>query len=90
VLLLDNSGNMAEAVGRSRWKQVPLSEVKRALSHILREAQREGIVITRSGQPADVLGLRPRKFGSTTSSKPTPDFRAVSTRRGPACERATV
>jgi prevent-host-death family protein len=36
-------------------KQVPLSEVKDDLSHFLREAEKQDIVITRHGKPAGVL-----------------------------------
>ena len=36
-------------------KEVPLSEVKDDLSHFLREAERQEIVITRHGKPAGVL-----------------------------------
>lgn len=36
-------------------KEVPLSEVKDDLSHFLREAERQDIVITRHGKPAGVL-----------------------------------
>lgn len=36
-------------------KQVPLSEVKDDLSRLLREAEKEEIVITRHGKPAGVL-----------------------------------
>jgi prevent-host-death family protein len=36
-------------------KEVPLSEVKDDLSHLLREAEKQGIVITRHGKPAGVL-----------------------------------
>jgi prevent-host-death family protein len=36
-------------------KEVPLSEVKDDLSHLLREAERQEIVITRHGKPAGVL-----------------------------------
>jgi len=36
-------------------KQVPLSEVKDDLSHLLREAAKQDIVITRHGKPAGVL-----------------------------------
>lgn len=39
----------------SRMKEVPLSEVKDDLSHLLREAAKQDIVITRPGKPADVL-----------------------------------
>jgi prevent-host-death family protein len=34
---------------------VPLSEVKDDLSHLLREAEKQDIVITRHGKPAGVL-----------------------------------
>lgn len=46
---------MAGAVRKSRMKQVPLSEVKDDLSHFLREAEKQDIVITRHGKPAGVL-----------------------------------
>jgi prevent-host-death family protein len=36
-------------------KKVPLSEVKDDLSHLLREAAKQDIVITRHGKPAGVL-----------------------------------
>ena len=36
-------------------KRVPLSEVKDQLSKYLKQARREGIVITRHGKPAGVL-----------------------------------
>jgi prevent-host-death family protein len=36
-------------------KRVPLSEVKDDLSRVLRQAEGEGIVITRHGKPAGVL-----------------------------------
>ncbi|HEV2336753.1 MAG TPA: type II toxin-antitoxin system Phd/YefM family antitoxin [Stellaceae bacterium] len=36
-------------------KQVPLSEVKDDFSRLLREAEKEDIVITRHGKPAGVL-----------------------------------
>jgi prevent-host-death family protein len=46
---------MARAIRRSRVKQVPLSEVKDDLSRLLREAEKQDIVITRHGKPAGVL-----------------------------------
>jgi prevent-host-death family protein len=46
---------MARAAGRSRMKQVSLSEVKDDLSRFLREAEKQEIVITRHGKPAGVL-----------------------------------
>ena len=36
-------------------KEVPLSEAKDDLSHLLREAEKQDIVITRHGKPAAVL-----------------------------------
>jgi prevent-host-death family protein len=36
-------------------KEVPLSEAKKGLSHWLREAEKQDIVITRHGKPAGVL-----------------------------------
>lgn len=46
---------MARSVGKSRMKQVPLSEVKDDLSRYLRQAERQDIIITRHGKPAGVL-----------------------------------
>lgn len=46
---------MAGTIRKSRVKQVPLSEVKDDLSHLLREAAKQDIVITRHGKPAGVL-----------------------------------
>jgi len=40
---------------KSRIKEVPLSEIKDDLSHFLREAEKQDIVITRHGKPAGVL-----------------------------------
>jgi prevent-host-death family protein len=36
-------------------KEVPLSEVKDDFSRFLREAEKQGIIITRHGKPAGVL-----------------------------------
>ena len=46
---------MAGTVRKSRVKEVPLSEVKDDLSHLLREAEERDIVITRHGKPAGLL-----------------------------------
>ena len=46
---------MAGSIRKSRMRTVPLSEIKNDLSRFLREAEREGIVITRHGKPAGVL-----------------------------------
>jgi prevent-host-death family protein len=46
---------MADAIRKSRMKEVPLSEAKDDLSHWLREAEKQDIVITRHGEPAGVL-----------------------------------
>lgn len=46
---------MAGPIRKSRIKEVPLSEVKDDLSHLLREAEKQEIVITRHGKPAGVL-----------------------------------
>jgi prevent-host-death family protein len=46
---------MADTVRKSRVREVPLSEVKDDLSHLLREAEDQDIVITRHGKPAGVL-----------------------------------
>ena len=46
---------MAGTTQKSGVRQVPLSEVKDDLSHFLREAEKQDIVITRHGKPAGVL-----------------------------------
>ena len=46
---------MAGSVRKSRLKAVPLSEAKGDLPHLLREAAKGDIVITRRGKPAGVL-----------------------------------
>ena len=46
---------MAGPIRKSRMKEVPLSEVKDDLSHLLREAAKQDIIITRHGKPAGVL-----------------------------------
>jgi prevent-host-death family protein len=46
---------MADTSRKFRMKEVPLSEAKSDLSHLLREAQKQNIVITRHGKPAGVL-----------------------------------
>ena len=46
---------MASPIRKTRIKEVPLSEVKDDLSHLLREAEKQEIVITRHGKPAGVL-----------------------------------
>ena len=46
---------MAGTVRKSRVREVPLSEVKDDLSHLLREAEEQDIVITRHGKPAGIL-----------------------------------
>lgn len=46
---------MARAIRGSGIKHIPLSHVKDDLSRLLREAERQEIVITRHGKPAGVL-----------------------------------
>ena len=46
---------MADTIRKSRMKEVPLSEAKDDLSHLLREAEKQDIVITRHGKPAGIL-----------------------------------
>ena len=46
---------MAGTIRKSGVKQVPLSEVKDDLSHFLRMAEKQEVVITRHGKPAGVL-----------------------------------
>ncbi len=46
---------MAGTIRKSGMREVPLSEVKDDLSHLLREAAKRDIVITRHGKPAGVL-----------------------------------
>jgi prevent-host-death family protein len=46
---------MAGTIRKSGVKAVPLSQAKDDLSHLLREAAKGDIVITRHGKPAGVL-----------------------------------
>ena len=46
---------MADTTRKSRLMEIPLSEAKDDLSHLLREAAKGEIVITRHGKPAGVL-----------------------------------
>jgi len=46
---------MADTTRKSRVREIPLSEAKDDLSHLLREAAKGEIVITRHGKPAGVL-----------------------------------
>jgi prevent-host-death family protein len=46
---------MAGPIRKSGVRQVPLSEVKDDLSHFLRVAEKQEVVITRHGKPAGVL-----------------------------------
>jgi prevent-host-death family protein len=46
---------MANPTRKSGVREIPLSEVKDDLSHLLREAAKGDIVITRHGKPAGVL-----------------------------------
>jgi len=46
---------MVSSIRKSRVKAVPLSEAKDDLSHLLCEAAKGNIVITRHGKPAGVL-----------------------------------
>ena len=46
---------MAGSIRKSRVREIPLSEVKDDLSHLLRESVKGDIVITRHGKPAGVL-----------------------------------
>ena len=46
---------MADAIRKSKVREVPLSEIKDDLSRFLREAGKQEIVITRHGKPAGVL-----------------------------------
>ena len=46
---------MARTVRKSGVKEIPLSEIKDDLSHYLREAETQEIVITRHGKPAGLL-----------------------------------
>jgi prevent-host-death family protein len=46
---------MARTVRKSRVREIPLSEIKDDLSHYLREAETQEIVITRHGKPAGLL-----------------------------------
>lgn len=46
---------MAGPIRKPGVRQVPLSEVKDDLSHFLRVAEKQEVVITRHGKPAGVL-----------------------------------
>jgi prevent-host-death family protein len=46
---------MAKSTRKASVREVPLSEMKDDLSHLLREAADRDIVITRHGKPAGVL-----------------------------------
>jgi prevent-host-death family protein len=46
---------MPNAIRRSGLRRVPLSEIKNDLSRFLREAEGDHIVITRNGNPAELL-----------------------------------
>lgn len=46
---------MAETAWSDKMKSIPLSEIKDDLSHFLRQAEKESIVVTRHGKPAGVL-----------------------------------
>jgi prevent-host-death family protein len=46
---------MADPLRKSSVRRVPLSELRGDLSHLLREAEKGDIVITRRGRPAGVL-----------------------------------
>jgi prevent-host-death family protein len=46
---------MADTVRKPRVREVPLSEAKDDLSNLLRQAEKQDIVITRHGKPAGVL-----------------------------------
>lgn len=46
---------MSDTTRKSRLREIPLSEAKDDLSHLLREAAKAEIVITRHGKPAGVL-----------------------------------
>jgi prevent-host-death family protein len=46
---------MAQTVRRPGLKQVPLYEIRRDISGLLREAESREIFITRNGKPAGVL-----------------------------------
>jgi prevent-host-death family protein len=46
---------MAKPTRKAGVREIPLSEVKDDLSHLLREAANGDIVITRHGKPAGVL-----------------------------------
>lgn len=46
---------MADTTRKPRVREIPLSEAKDDLSHLLREAAKGEIIITRHGKPAGVL-----------------------------------
>ncbi|MCJ7512723.1 MAG: type II toxin-antitoxin system Phd/YefM family antitoxin [Anaerolineales bacterium] len=66
-------------------KRVPLHEVKNDLSRLLRQAEREEIVITRHGKPAGLLvGFKSEDdwFDYRLESDPRFQERVASARRG--------
>jgi prevent-host-death family protein len=48
---------MLGSIRKSRVREIPLSEVKDDLSHLLRETAKGDIIITRHGKPTGVLIL---------------------------------
>ncbi|HZK88974.1 MAG TPA: type II toxin-antitoxin system prevent-host-death family antitoxin [Stellaceae bacterium] len=46
---------MVEPVRKSAMRRVPLSELRDDFSHLLREAEKGEIIITRRGRPAGLL-----------------------------------
>jgi prevent-host-death family protein len=72
-------------------RTVPLSEVKNDLSRFLREAEAEGIVITRHGKPAGVLiGFESEDDCSTGGLRTIRGSCAASTARVPAYARVAA
>jgi antitoxin (DNA-binding transcriptional repressor) of toxin-antitoxin stability system len=78
---------MARTIRKSGVKEVLWSEVKDDLSHLLREAAKQDIVITRHGKPAGVLMASNRKM---IGSKTIPGSCDALKARGQACARGAA
>ena len=78
---------MADPLRKSSVRRVPLSELRGDISHLLREAEKGDIVITRRGRPAGVLiGFASEDdWFDYQNSKTIQDSSAVLHERGRAC-----
>jgi len=77
---------MAKSTRKSGIREIPLAEVKDDLSHLLREATKGDIVITRHGKPAGVSSDSSlRMIGSSIGCKTIRGFCDGSKKRVEAC-----